>query len=81
MRQTLGLVESAWFFRRGTQSVRIVRVGHRNSKLSLLVDGPGASHVAHHFDDQMACAIQQCEIERQLATRDFYLEEMGKPRG
>jgi len=81
MKHGLGLVESAWFFRRGKQSVRIVRVGHPNSKLSLLVDGPGGSHVAHHFDDHVACAIQQCEIERQLATRDFYLEQMGKPRG
>jgi hypothetical protein len=81
MKHGLGLVESAWFFRRGMQSVRIVRVGHPDSKLSLLVDGPGGSHVAHHFDDHMACAIQQCEIERQLATRDFYLEQMGKPRG
>jgi hypothetical protein len=81
MKQALGLVESAWFFRRGTQFVRIVRVGHPDSRLSLLVDGPGGSHVAHHFDDHMACALQQCEIERQLASRDFYLEQIGKSRG
>jgi hypothetical protein len=81
MQQVLGLVESAWFFKRGQQSVRIVRVGRRDTKLSLVVDGPGTSHVVHHFDDHMACAIQQCEIERQLAVRDFHLEHIGRPRG
>lgn len=81
MKQALGLVESAWLFRRGRQSVRIVRIGHRDSSLSLLVAGPGEEHVMHQFDDHMACAIQQCEIERQLAARDFHLEQMGRPRG
>lgn len=81
MAQKLGLVESAWFFRKGKQAVRIVRVGHTDSRLSLQVDGPGDTHVVHHFEDHMACAIQQCEIERQLATRHFYLEQMGRPRG
>ena len=81
MRYPLGLVESAWFFRRGKQSVRIMRVGHHDSTLSLVVDGPGSSHVRHHFDDQMACAIQQCEIERQLAARNFHLEQIARSRG
>ena len=74
MRQALGLVESAWFFRRGEQSVRIVRLKHRNLKTSLRVDGPGASHVTHRFDDQVACSIHQSEIERRLVGRAFYLE-------
>jgi hypothetical protein len=80
-RARLGVVESAWIFRRGRQSVRIVRIGHRDSSLSLLVDGPGAARVRHEFDDQMACAIHQCEIERELAARDFYLEQIGRTRG
>lgn len=75
MNEAIGLVESAWFFRRGAQTVRIVRVGRRGTKTSLLVEGPGTSHVAHHFDDQITCAIQQSEIERQLAAREFYLEQ------
>lgn len=81
MRDALGLVESAWFFRRGAQTIRIIRVGRRGSKMSLRVEGPGATRITHHFDDQLACAIQQCEIERQLAARDFYLEEIARPRG
>jgi hypothetical protein len=81
MKQGLGLVESAWFFRRGVQAVRIVRIGYPGSRLSLQVDGPGDAHIVHHFDDHLSCAIQQCEIERQLATRDFYLEQIGRPRG
>ena len=68
MSGALGLVESVWFFRRGRQYVRIVRVDRRKAGLSLVVDGPGRSHVAHHFDDSMSCAIHQCEIERQLVT-------------
>ena len=74
MGQVLGLVESAWFFRRGDESVRIVRVSHRNLKVSLQVDGPGKSHVIHRFDDPAACAIHQSELERRLVRRDFHLE-------
>ena len=74
MRQPLGLVESAWFFRRGDQLVRIVRVSHRNRKTSLRVDGPGESHVVHRFDDQVTCTLHQSEIERRLVGRDFHLE-------
>ena len=76
MSGALGLVESVWFFRRGRQYVRIVRVDRRKAGLSLVVDGPGRSHVAHHFDDSMSCAIHQCEIERELVTRDFHLERV-----
>jgi hypothetical protein len=67
-------VESAWFFKRGEQSVRIVRVSHRNRKTSLRVDGPGESRVVHRFDDQVTCTLHQSELERRLVGRDFYLE-------
>lgn len=76
MSGALGLVESAWFFRRGRQYVRIVRVDRKQAGLSLVVDGPGASHAAHHFHDPMSCAIHQCELERELVTRDFHLERV-----
>lgn len=75
----MGLVESAWFFRRGNEYVRIVRVGGP-ARLSLLVDGPANAHVAHHFDDPMACAVHQCELERQLVTRNFILERASGMR-
>ena len=80
MGQALGLVESAWFFRRGDESVRIVRVSHPNFKVSLQVDGPGESHVVHRFDDQAACAIHQSELERRLVRRDFHLERTSGRR-
>jgi hypothetical protein len=73
----LGIVESAWLFRRGEQAVRIVKVSHRGSQRSLIVLGPGTSRVTHHFDDAIACALQQCEIERQLTSRDFCLTRGG----
>jgi hypothetical protein len=81
MARPLGLVESAWIFRKGRQSVRIVRVGHRDASLTLVVDGPGDERVTHRFDNHMACAIQQCEIERELAARSFHLEQIGHSRG
>ena len=80
MGQPIGLVESAWFFRRGSQYVRIVRVGRRDARLSLIVDGPEGAHVAHHFDDPLACAVHQCELERELVTRDFHLERASGMR-
>ena len=80
MKPALGLVESVWFFRRGRQYVRIVRVDRRASGLSLMVDGPEDVHIAHHFEDPMACAVHQCELERQLVTKDFHLERVGSPR-
>ena len=80
MSGALGLVESAWFFRRGRQYVRIVRVDRRKGGLSLVVDGPDAAHVAHHFHDSMSCAIHQCELERELVTRDFHLERVSGMR-
>ena len=70
----LGLVESAWLFARGTQSVRIVRVAQRNAGPRLLVEGPDASHVVHDFDDMIACAIHQSELERRLVARSFRLQ-------
>jgi len=81
MASALGLVESAWFFRRGRQYVRIVRVDRRAGGLSLVIDGPEGSHVAHHFADPMECAIHQCELERQLVTKDFHLERVRAMRG
>ena len=77
MSGALGVVESAWFFRRGRQYVRIVRVDRKKAGLSLVIDGPGASHAAHHFHDSMSCAIHQCELERELVTRDFHLERVA----
>ena len=80
MKRVIGLVESAWFFRRGTQYVRIVRVGHGSIGMSLAVDGPDGAHTSHYFDDSLACAIRQCEIERELVGHGFHLERASGPR-
>jgi hypothetical protein len=80
MKKAIGLVESAWFFRRGKQCVRIVRIGHRDTGMSLVIDGPDGAHTTHHFDDSMACAIHQCELERQLVGRNFHLERASGTR-
>ena len=80
MGAVMGLVESAWFFRRGRQYVRIVRVDRRGAGMSLVFDGPDSSHVENHFNDSMACAVHQCELERQLVTREFHLERVIAPK-
>jgi hypothetical protein len=80
MKRAIGLVESAWFFRRGRQYVRIVRVGHGSTGMSLVVDGPDGAHAKHYFDDSLACAIHQCELERELVSRNFHLERASGMR-
>jgi hypothetical protein len=77
--RALGLVESAWLFTCGDESVRIVRLGHRDAGPRLLVQGPGASRVVHDFDDMLACTIHQSELERRLVAQSYSL--LGFKRG
>ncbi len=60
--------------------MRIIRVGPRHGGPRLVVQGPGAAHVIHEFDDVMACAIQQSEIERQLVAKRYKLHKFSDRR-
>ena len=71
---SIGPVHTAWLFTRGSESVRIVRVGQSNGTQRLLVNGPGTESAVHMLDDAMDCVRQQSEVERRLVTKGFRLE-------
>lgn len=69
----IGLVHTAWLFTRGSQSVRIVRVGRQNGSQRLLVNGPGSEASVHDSDDSIDCVRYQADIERRLVVQGFQL--------
>ena len=73
----IGPVHTAWLFTRGSESVRIVRVGQADGLQRLLVSGPGTESTVHTIDDAMECVRHQCELERRLVTKGFRLERFA----
>src|SRR5688500_8737474 len=69
----IGLVHSAWLFTRGSQSVRIIRVGPTNGSHRLLVNGPGTEATVHDTEDSLDCVRYQADIERRLVVQGFQL--------
>ena len=69
----IGLVHTAWLFTRGSQSVRIIRVGRPNGLQRLLVNGPGSEASVHETDDSIDCVRYQADIERRLVVQGFQL--------
>jgi hypothetical protein len=68
----IGLVQTAWLFTRGSQSVRIIRVGRLGSQ-RLLVNGPGSEATVHETEDSIDCARYQADIERRLVVQGYHL--------
>jgi hypothetical protein len=77
MSMTIGPVHTAWLFTRGSESVRIIRVGQNDGAQYLLVNGPGTETNVHHTADSMECARHQCELERRLVGKGFRLERFA----
>ena len=73
----IGPVHTAWLFTRGSESVRIVRVGQANGTQRLLVHGPGTETAVHTMDDAMDCVRYQSELERRLVMKGFRLERFA----
>ena len=73
----IGPVHTAWLFTRGSESVRIVRVGQADGAQRLLVHGPGAEKAVHATDDAMDCVRHQSELERRLVGKGFRLESFS----
>jgi hypothetical protein len=73
----IGLVHTAWLFTRGSQSVRIVRVGQAIGAQSLLVNGPGTEAAVHHMDDPIDCVRYQADLERRLVAQGYRLEKFA----
>jgi hypothetical protein len=70
-----GLVQAAWLFTRGDQSVRIVRVRLPGSDACrLLIDGPGPSRHVEEFADSLTCAWHQSELERRFVAAGYRLD-------
>ena len=70
---SIGLVQTAWLFTRGSQSVRIVRVTQPNGAQQLLVNGPGTESAVHQADDPIFCVRYQADLERRLVAEGYQL--------
>ena len=68
----IGLVQTAWLFTRGSQSVRIIRVARQNGPVRMLVQGPGTERSVHEAD-ALECVRFQSEVERRLVAQGFQL--------
>lgn len=68
----MGLVQTAWLFTRGSQSVRIIRVSRSSGPVQMLVQGPGTERSVHEAD-ALACVRYQSEVERKLVAQGFQL--------
>jgi hypothetical protein len=73
----IGPVHTAWLFTRGSESVRIIRVGMATGGQYLLVNGPGTEMNVHHTEDAMECVRHQSELERRLVGKGFRLERFA----
>ncbi len=86
-----GLVETIWLFVRGSESVRVIRASTPERRARLLIYGPGNSQATQEFQDSIACAERESQIERELVADGFTLEQFtdrrsgldrrGLPRG
>lgn len=74
------LVQTAWLFTRGHQSVRIVRAATRSGVMRLAVLGPGDETDTREFSDAVACASYQAELERRLVSQGYSLEQFTSDR-
>ena len=68
----MGLVQTAWLFTRGSQSVRIIRLTRPNGPVQMMVQGPGNERSVHEADT-LACVRFQLDLERQLVAEGFQL--------
>jgi len=74
------LVETIWLFVRGADSVRVIRAATPEGRARLLIYGPGNTQATHEFDDGVTCTHQEAEVERQLVTDGFTLEQFTDRR-
>ena len=73
----IGIVKTASLFTRGSESVRIVRVGAATGPQRLLVSGPGSDCAIHDLDDAADCTRHQSSIERRLVLQGYRLESFA----
>lgn len=76
----IAVVEAAWLFTRGSESVRIVRTATRGGTVHLHIHGPGSATESHTYPDAIECMQQQSELERRLVAQGFTLERFTTDR-
>lgn len=76
----LAVVQTAWLFTRGPQSVRIVRAAGTRGSVHLHIHGPGTARESHVFPDVIDCMQFQSEYERRLVESGFALERFTNER-
>jgi hypothetical protein len=69
----IGLVETAWLFTRGPQSVRIIRVTRPSGVVRLLIQGPGPISSTHEIDDTIEAVRYPSQLERSLVAEGYQL--------
>jgi hypothetical protein len=69
----IGLVQTAWLFTRGTQSIRIVRVARTDGPVRLLINGPGAAESTYDAEDAIDAVRYQLHLERGLVAEGYQL--------
>ena len=74
------LVETTWLFVRGGESVRVIRAATPEGRARLLVYGPGNTQATHEFQDTATCTQRESEIERELVSDGFTLEQFTDRR-
>lgn len=72
----IGLVQTAWLFTRGSESVRMIRVSRPSGPVRLLVHGPGREALVHEVGDAIDCARHQSELERRLVAQGYQLTRL-----
>ena len=63
-----------WLYKRGAESVRLVREEISNS-CRLFLYGPGATVVTHEFANVSECMKRQAEIEQGLQAAGYQLAQ------
>jgi hypothetical protein len=76
----LAVVETAWLFIKGPESVRIVRAATPRGEVHLHIHGPGTTRESHTFRDVMDCMQFQADYERRLVANGFTLERFTNDR-
>jgi hypothetical protein len=73
----MGAMSTMWFFSRGAESVRVVRLTAPDGSWRLLIDGPDPGPRLEECADLLASVQQQAELERQLIEAGFRLQRLA----
>jgi hypothetical protein len=76
----IAVVEAAWLFTRGSESVRIVRTATRGGTVHLHIHGPGSATESHTYPDAIECMQQQSELRFTTDRREHPADRRAATR-